>query len=82
MQISAGCQIIYHCPQPTPMLLMVSPHPSREPDLLGPAKLSFDPPHHVAGLYRRIRQPLHADRGAAGSAHHLNAPHCGRSGHD
>lgn len=44
MRITAGCQITYDCPQPTPMLLMVSPHPSREPDLLGPAELSFNPP--------------------------------------
>ncbi len=44
MRITAGCQITYDCPQPTPMLLMVSPHPSREPDLLGPVELSFDPP--------------------------------------
>jgi len=44
MRITAGCQITYDCPQPTPMLLTVSPHPSREPDLIGPAELSFDPP--------------------------------------
>lgn len=48
MRISAGCQITYDCPQPTPMLLMVTPHPSRMPDLIGPHALSFDPPipHH------------------------------------
>jgi transglutaminase-like putative cysteine protease len=44
MRITAGCQITYDCPQPTPMLLMLSPHPSREPDLIGPAGLAFDPP--------------------------------------
>jgi len=44
MQISAGCQITYDCPQPTPMLLMISPHPSREPDLIGAAELFLDPP--------------------------------------
>ena len=44
MRITAGCQITYDCPQPTPMLLTVSPHPSREPDLIGPAELSFEPP--------------------------------------
>jgi transglutaminase-like putative cysteine protease len=44
MQISAGCQIVYDCPQPTPMLLMVSPHPSREADLVGPHHIGFDPP--------------------------------------
>jgi transglutaminase-like putative cysteine protease len=44
MRISAGCQITYDCPQPTPMLLMLSPHPSRLPDLVGPHEIRFDPP--------------------------------------
>jgi len=44
MRISAGCQITYDCPQPTPMLLMVSPHPTRFPDLIGPHRMMFDPP--------------------------------------
>lgn len=44
MRISAGCQIAYECPQPTPMLLMISPHPCRVPDLLGSHEVSFDPP--------------------------------------
>jgi transglutaminase-like putative cysteine protease len=49
MRITAGCQITYDCPQPTPMLLMVSPHPSRESDLVGSAELVFDPPVSVRG---------------------------------
>lgn len=44
MQISAGCQIIYDCPQPTPMLLMISPHPSRAADLVGPHRVTLAPP--------------------------------------
>lgn len=44
MRIRAGCQITYDCPQPTPMLLMIHPHPSRDADLVGPHRLSFDPP--------------------------------------
>jgi transglutaminase-like putative cysteine protease len=44
MRISAGCEIIYDCPQPTPMLLMVSPHPSRAADLVGPHSMQFHPP--------------------------------------
>ena len=43
MRISAGCQITYDCPQPTPMLLMISPHPSRTPDLIGPHQVNFEP---------------------------------------
>jgi transglutaminase-like putative cysteine protease len=44
MRINAGCRITYDCPQPTPMLLVVSPHPSREPDLIGPSRLTLGPP--------------------------------------
>lgn len=44
MRITAGCHVTYACPQPTPMLLMVSPHLSRLDDLLGPSEIAFDPP--------------------------------------
>ena len=44
MRISAGCRIVYDCPQPTPMLLMLNAHPSRTPDLDGPPQIAFDPP--------------------------------------
>jgi transglutaminase-like putative cysteine protease len=44
MQIRAGYELVYDCPQPTPMLLMLSVHPSRSGDLLTPHEMSFDPP--------------------------------------
>jgi transglutaminase-like putative cysteine protease len=44
MRIRAGCRIEYDCPQPTPMLLMLSPHPDRMADLVGPHEMVFDPP--------------------------------------
>ena len=44
MQIRAGFEIAYDCPQPTPMLLVLSVHPSRMPDLIGPHRITFDPP--------------------------------------
>ena len=34
MKIRAGYQISYNCPQPTPMIVMLSVHPSRQRDLL------------------------------------------------
>src|SRR3954465_2978312 len=34
MKIRAGFQIAYECPQPTPMILQVSVHPTRQPDLI------------------------------------------------
>ncbi len=44
MQIRAGYEISYECPQPTPMLLMLSVHLSRFPDLVTPHVIAFDPP--------------------------------------
>jgi len=43
MQIRAGYEITYSCPQPTPMLLALSVHPSRMPDVIGQHSISFDP---------------------------------------
>ena len=34
MQIRAGYEISYDCPQPTPMIAMLSVHPSRIADLV------------------------------------------------
>ena len=44
MLIRAGFEIAYDCPQPTPMLLALSVHPSRLPDVVGPHQITFDPP--------------------------------------
>ncbi|MGF7162075.1 transglutaminase-like putative cysteine protease [Rhodoligotrophos appendicifer] len=44
MKIRAGYEIAFDCVQPTPMLLMLSVHPSREPDLISPDQISVDPP--------------------------------------
>jgi transglutaminase-like putative cysteine protease len=43
MHIRAGYEISYDCAQPTPMLLMLNPHPSRGKDLRTPAEIRFDP---------------------------------------
>ena len=44
MLIRAGYEITYDCAQPTPMLLALSVHPSRLPDVQGPHEIRFDPP--------------------------------------
>jgi len=44
MRIEAGFELAYECERPTPMVLMLSPHPSRETDVVGDARLAFDPP--------------------------------------
>jgi transglutaminase-like putative cysteine protease len=43
MQIRAGYEIIYHCPQDTPMLLMVHIHYSRAHDIITPDQLTTNP---------------------------------------
>ena len=43
MQIHAGYEISYDCPQPTPMILTLSVHPSRFSDLLTPDRVRVDP---------------------------------------
>ena len=43
MKIRAGYEIVYDCPQPTPMLLMVSVHPSRAADLEDDQRIHLDP---------------------------------------
>ena len=42
MHIKAGYEIAYDCTGPTPMLLVLSIHPSRVPDLLTPHRITFD----------------------------------------
>jgi transglutaminase-like putative cysteine protease len=44
MHIRCGYDIIYDCPAPTPMLLMLSLRPERMADLVTPHVITFDPP--------------------------------------
>jgi len=44
MHIRCGYDIIYDCPAPTPMLLMLSLRPERMADLVTPQVITFDPP--------------------------------------
>jgi len=43
MQIRAGFDIAFEVPQPTPMILMLSVHPSRQCDLLSDQRIRFTP---------------------------------------
>ena len=43
MQIKIGFDIVYECTQPTPMVLMLNVHPSRQQDLEAPDRLQFTP---------------------------------------
>jgi transglutaminase-like putative cysteine protease len=44
VKIRIGYEIAYECPKPTPMLLVLSVHPSRLGDLATPHRIVFDPP--------------------------------------
>ena len=71
MRISAGCRIVYDCPQPTPMLLMLNVHPSRTPDLDGP-------PQIAGGNPSLVELPVTADlRSAPTSQSQSRAPAAG-----
>jgi transglutaminase-like putative cysteine protease len=56
MQIRVGYEMIYDCPQPTPMLLMLNVHHSRAADIVVPDRLVTDP-----------AVPVHAYRDAFGN---------------
>jgi hypothetical protein len=43
MQLRVGYELIYDCPQPTPMMLMLNIHHSRAPDLAVPDCLMTHP---------------------------------------
>jgi transglutaminase-like putative cysteine protease len=43
MEIRGGFQLVYEPPQPTPMLMMLAVHPSRQGDLIEPERISFEP---------------------------------------
>ena len=44
MKIRTGFDIAFEMAQPTPMILTLSVHPSRMPDVLTPHVITFDPP--------------------------------------
>ena len=43
MKIRFGYELLYNCPQPVPMILMLHVHPSRIADLLVPDRLETTP---------------------------------------
>lgn len=49
MQIRVGFDMVYECPQPTPIIFNLNVHFTRVSDLIGRDSLVFDPPVPVAG---------------------------------
>src|SRR5664279_6529021 len=66
MMIRAGYQISYDCPQPTPMILTLSVHPSRVPDLLTPDRMRLDPPLHANTYHDSFGNFCHVIRAPTG----------------
>jgi transglutaminase-like putative cysteine protease len=66
MKIRAGYEISYECPQPTPMILTLSVHPSRFPDLLTIDRLQLDPPIPANTYHDSFGNFCHVIRGPAG----------------
>jgi transglutaminase-like putative cysteine protease len=48
LKIRVGYELVYECPQPTPMVLMLSVHYSRASDLIAPDHLITDPALPIA----------------------------------
>ena len=66
MKIRAGYEISYDCPQPTPMILTLSVHPSRFPDLLTPDRMRLDPPIPTNTYHDGFGNFCHVIRSPAG----------------
>jgi hypothetical protein len=66
MKIRAGYTISYDCPQPTPMILQVSVHPSRQADLISWDGLQIDPPIPANTYHDTFGNFCHVIRAPAG----------------
>ena len=66
MKIRAGYQISYDRPQPTPMILTLSVHPSRFSDLRTPNLMRLDPPVPANSYHDAFGNFCHVIRAPAG----------------
>ena len=66
MKIHAGYEISYDCQQPTPMILLLSVHPSRRKDLITPDTIKVTPAVPVTqfeDFYGNVAHTLRAPAG-------------------
>ena len=66
MQIRIGYELVYTCPQPTPMILMLNVHYSRVSDLVVPDHMVCVPATPMTGVPRLLRQLVHPHRRPGG----------------
>ena len=77
MQIRAGYEISYDCPQPTPMILTLSVHPSRTSDLLTWDRMLLNQSLPVNTYHDSFGNFCHVIRAPAGRltvSGHIDAP--------
>ncbi len=72
MKIRAGFEIAYDCPQPTPMILQVSVHPTRQPDLISWDGLQTNPQIPANTYHDTFGNFCHVITRACGPAHALD----------
>jgi len=66
MKIRAGFELLYDCPQPTPMILQVSVQPSRQADLISWDGLQVSPPIPANTYHDTFGNFCHVIRAPAG----------------
>ena len=68
MQIRVGYELIYDCPQPTPMILTLNVHYTRVSDIVVPDHLITSPPVPITAYRDGFGNWCSRHRGAAGRA--------------
>ena len=71
MKIRIGYDMVYACPQPVPMILMLNTHYSRASDVVVPGSRSHRSRGAVDRLPRRIRKLVHSNRRSGRRYPHL-----------
>ena len=69
MEIKVGFEIAYAAVQPTPMVIMLSIHPSRFSDIVGTESIVAEPDVPIGLLPRQFRQCLRPAGGAGRRRH-------------
>jgi hypothetical protein len=68
LEIRVGYELIYDCPQPTPMMLVLHIHYSRASDIIVPDHVTTTPSLPLSA-YRELRQLVHTSRRPRRAAH-------------
>ena len=69
MRIEIGYDIVFECPTPVAMILILNVHPSRQKDLETAAPITFDPPipsRQFTDRFGNVGIRLVAPRGRSG----------------